>query len=417
MLRLLVLALTCGQLASALRLKLPPAHIEPTSSSRNHFEVKAMPKIDLNGPLDGALKPIQKLIDQGLEFSAGESDPMDLGAYTGIHHPMPAADRIRLLNMNTWYGGNMVLGGTQMIANAIDASNPHLVVLQEIPVIKHLQLALAAKGKMYHIQSGKGDVALLSKWPIEKVEAVPGADDSIAAYHINWPWGKLVVGAAHLDWEHFSPAMARGYDPTAMLLTRYDKMEKAFTSGDPAAVQAMLLADDNSKRGPQIQAWINYAKTLPKEAAVILSGDFNEPSHLDWTTSTSKDFDHNGLVVPWRRSQMLSWAGFRDSYREKFPDPKTHPGMTWPAHAFGEKNTGWTPGADERERVDFVYHNDKLTTVDAGLMGGNNYWVRGGLDKLAHTQDNYPMDLLPWPSDHKGLFVEFTVVPQKHQKW
>jgi endonuclease/exonuclease/phosphatase family metal-dependent hydrolase len=406
----LLLILTCSQ---ALKLKLPPADeqkIRVTSAKKNHFEVKPVPKMD--GGL-GFADPVQKLMNQAMEYADGASEPMDILSNAGLHHPVPAADRIRMLSMNTWYGGGMVRDGTGMIANAIDFANPHLVVLQEIPILRHLQLALASKGKMYHIQSGVGDVALLSKWPIEKVEAVPGSDDGIAAFHVKWPWGKLVVGAAHLDWEHFSPAMVRGYDPSTMLVTRYDKLEKPIHQ-EKSAVEQILKADDNSKRGPQVQAWINYAKTLPKDAAQILAGDFNEPSHMDWTDKTKDTFDHHGLTIPWRRSQLLQWAGFQDSYREKFPDPVTHPGITWPAHAFGEKNTGWTPGADERERVDFVYHNNHLKTADAGLMGGNNYWVGGELfqPKPWH-KDNYPMDLLPWFSDHKGLFVEFNVVTEK----
>lgn len=38
---------------------------------------------------------------------------------------------------------------------------------------------------------------------------------------------------------------------------------------------------------------------------VILGGDFNEPSHLDWTEATKDMRDHYGLVVPWDVSVML----------------------------------------------------------------------------------------------------------------
>lgn len=54
---------------------------------------------------------------------------------------------------------------------------------------------------------------------------------------------------------------------------------------------------------------------------VILGGDFNEPSHLDWTEETKGLWDHNGAVVDWVCSKLLYEAGFRDAYRVKYPNP------------------------------------------------------------------------------------------------
>jgi len=394
----LLLTMACGQFAvlPAMHLKLPPA-------KPKHFEVKPVPNhLSLQDSIDDLLTGTNELLNK----NGVDPEITDFAAYFGLHHPLPDEDKIRLLNMNTWYGGNMVAGGTQMIADTIDYTNPHIVVLQEVPFAKHLQVALAAKGKMYHVREGAEDVAVLSKWPISAVEAVPGTDQSIVAYHMAFPWGKLVVGAMHLDYEHYGGALARGYDPNQMLITRYNRMEQKETN-----VASILAEDDRSKRGPQIQAWINYVSALPKETAVILAGDANEPSHLDWTSGAKDSYDHNGLAIPWRRSQMLAAAGFHDSYREKHPNPISHPGHTWPAHAWGERNTAWSPSADERERIDFVYHNRRLQATSAGIMGGRYYWKKGVLEKHGEeAQDEYPMDLLPWMSDHKGLLFEYRIM-------
>eukprot|EP00567_Pseudictyota_dubia_P013192 CAMPEP_0197437152 /NCGR_PEP_ID=MMETSP1175-20131217/4450_1 /TAXON_ID=1003142 /ORGANISM="Triceratium dubium, Strain CCMP147" /LENGTH=82 /DNA_ID=CAMNT_0042966601 /DNA_START=23 /DNA_END=267 /DNA_ORIENTATION=- len=81
-------------------------------------------------------------------------------------------------------------------------------------------------------------------------------------------------------------------------------------------------------------------------------GDFNEPSTLDWTQDTAHLADHNGLVYPWDTTERLKQHGFVDSYRELYPNPKTHPGFSWPAAAQGvgetARKTDWIKGADER---------------------------------------------------------------------
>ena len=53
---------------------------------------------------------------------------------------------------------------------------------------------------------------------------------------------------------------------------------------------------------------------------IIMGGDFNEPSHLDWQADTKDLWDHNGAIIHWDCSMMLSKAGFKDAYREKFPN-------------------------------------------------------------------------------------------------
>lgn len=53
--------------------------------------------------------------------------------------------------------------------------------------------------------------------------------------------------------------------------------------------------------------------------SVVIGGDFNEPSHLDWQSDTKDLWDHNGAIVNWDCSLMLQRAGFKDTYRENIP--------------------------------------------------------------------------------------------------
>ena len=68
-------------------------------------------------------------------------------------------------------------------------------------------------------------------------------------------------------------------------------------------------------------------------------------------------YDHAGLVVEWTVTRLLEEAGFRDAYREVWPDPLACPGFTYPAWIDGVDplRVTWTPRADERERIDYVF--------------------------------------------------------------
>lgn len=317
--------------------------------------------------------------------------------------------QVSLLSINTWHEGTKVQGGFQMLVNIIATANPHVVVLSEVfnyygIFYSRLQSALAAKGKIYHGAQGVGDTALLSLFPISKVENV---FSTIVAYHLSAPW-PLVVCAAHLDWSHYAPVMPRGYYPNAFVNGKYQEIGYPVTD-----VHSLLNENAASQRGPAIQAFLSWVKFLGA-TPVILAGDFNECSHLDWTQETARERDHNGAAPAWPHSLMLANAGFQDTWRELYRDPKTYPGTTWPSKAEGVGNTGWAPKADERDRIDFVYHNNALKATDVRLAGTPFSWIRGEM-KYNPWFDPFLISTLglPWPSDHRGLYAEFTLAKPK----
>ncbi|MDH6279589.1 hypothetical protein [Prescottella agglutinans] len=56
----------------------------------------------------------------------------------------------------------------------------------------------------------------------------------------------------------------------------------------------------NSASGRPAVIWAFLADAAAEQAegrAVITGGDFNEPSHLDWTAATRDMVDHNGVVA------------------------------------------------------------------------------------------------------------------------
>ena len=60
-----------------------------------------------------------------------------------------------------------------------------------------------------------------------------------------------------------------------------------------------------------------------------MTGDYNTPSHLDWTAAADAVRDDIHYPVAWPVTEALQRAGFRDTYRVVHPDPVATPGITW----------------------------------------------------------------------------------------
>ncbi|AYY13785.1 hypothetical protein EF847_14865 [Actinobacteria bacterium YIM 96077] len=98
-----------------------------------------------------------------------------------------------------------------------------------------------------------------------------------------------------------------------------------------------LVASDHARR--QEMARIILDERLPAyvtdDAPVLLGGDFNTQTHLDWTGASSSAPRHAGLVLEWPVTRMFADAGFTDTFRAAHPDVARHPGRTWaPGHSF-----------------------------------------------------------------------------------
>lgn len=140
----------------------------------------------------------------------------------------------------------------------------------------------------------------------------------------------------------------------------------------------------------------NMLEVYNAEVPVILAGDFNEPSHLDWTESMRSA--HCGHAVEWELSKEMEAFGFSDLYRIVHQNPQTHPGVTWSTvQKFGDGNEIDEKTPEPQDRIDFIF-----------FMGGT---LRGV--ECATYQGNGPNSPHPnvfennWPSDHYGVYGDF----------
>ena len=168
-----------------------------------------------------------------------------------------------------------------------------------------------------------------------------------------------------------------------------------------------------SQRDEAVQLILKDAEMEHKKKnIVIIGGDFNEPSHRDWISDTKNMFDHNGLIVPWHNSIALEHAGFKDAYREKYPNPITHPGFTFPAFNkdIDIKKLIWAAGADERDRIDFIYYlPQRRLKLQAISILGPSASVLNSMPVEENSSDTFITPQKIWPTDHKAVLATFRV--------
>lgn len=138
-------------------------------------------------------------------------------------------------------------------------------------------------------------------------------------------------------------------------------------------------------RREEFQDLLKDLHSLIKDEEIILVGDFNEPSHLDWTSEAASQGLNFGLEINWPISFNLESIGMIDAYRQQFSNPISHPGLTW------------TPFQSENEvhdRIDYIYYSGRLELNEVSIVGP---------DYLSDIVIDY------YESDHRAIFSKFII--------
>lgn len=317
-------------------------------------------------------------------------------------------ENFKVLQFNIWQEGVMVKGGFDAVADEIIRSDADFVTLSEVRNYHDTRFcdriveALKQRGKTYY-SFYSYDSGLLSRYPItDSVTIYPEEGDRGSIYKAVTKIGNTEVAlyTAHLDYRNCAYYDVRGYDGN-----NWSRREPVI---DPDSI---LYMNRLSVRDDAIRCFLQEAeKDRAAGRIVLLGGDFNEPSHLDWTESTKDIRDHQGVVVPWDVSTLLAQAGYKDAYREIFPDPLTHPGFTFPADCkdIDVAKLVWSPEADDRDRIDFIMFDPQggLSVTDVVLVGPKGDILRG--ERVTEqTADPIVEPLGIWPTDHKAVLATF----------
>ena len=315
---------------------------------------------------------------------------------------------LKVLQMNIWHEGTQVKGGFEAIADEIVRLDADIVLFSEIrnyhgkKFMPRILKALEEKGGDYNGEHSEfGDVSVVTKHKILEHHPIKVSGNSLSKTLVEVDGKVVAVYSCHLDYTHDATFLPRGYDGNS-----WRKLDGPVT--DVAEIQKMSLA---STRGEGIREVIADAeKENEKGHIVIIGGDFNEASHLDWNEKTKDLFDHHGTVIPWECSNELVNKGYKDAYREVYPNPVTHPAFTFPSDNkdVAVKRLAWAPESDERCRLDYVYYmpHKKLKVKDAAIVGPDSSILRGQRAKET-SKDKFITPLGAWPSDHKAMWVVF----------
>lgn len=281
--------------------------------------------------------------------------------------PISFATTLTVMSFNIENGGAQV--DFNKVVEAIRIGNADVVGVQEVEEnIKKLADALQWP---YYDKT----LSIVSRYPI-----IHPAKSDIKYVFIEVAPGKMVaIGNMHLPDEPYGPNM--------------------INAGKSVAA---ALENERITRLPSALPFLNKLAVLAKNGMpVFLTGDFNSPSHLDWTKKSANVTHHHGKSVPWNVTKMASELGFKDSYRLAHPDTKKFLGYTWPAgRPFLTNNIDhFNPSAtDLPDRIDFVLFGGAARVIQSNII---------------REPSNRPSErhVSPWPSDHAAVASTFEVTP------
>ena len=247
-----------------------------------------------------------------------------LGMFTSCSEQQKE-QHLTVLSWNIWHGGHSKTYGQKACDGIIG-------VLKKSQADVILMVA-DSLGYNYHLISD--NLCIYSRYPIVKKYAFP---DQIGTFNFGGVEIDMDGTPVRLfdTWIHYLPDMR---------LVPTDKTE-----------EEILAWDDAGTRDEEIRKILSVLKPMIAEAdsiPLIMGGDFNSHSHLDWTEATKDLYNHGGAVVNWTVSKEMEAANFKDSFREINPDPVKNIGTTWLTDADSLETV------NRQDRIDFIYYQGK----------------------------------------------------------
>lgn len=293
--------------------------------------------------------------------------------------PTPTGD-LRIMVWNVQRGANNFDQGAEKTQAWITAAKPDIVLMQESYDIDGdrptLGRWIAEQEGWNAYQHTSPHLCIISLHPIEKTFF--HADWHGVGAQIKTPKGSLVAYSTWIDYRAYTPQALRD-NPD---ISDEDLLAKETTESD---------------RLTQTKAIVQHLKDqnhLTGDLPLLVGGDWNCPSHLDWTDDTAKAnrFRRN---LPLPVSLHMAENGFVDVFRTVHPNPVNRPGITWSPLYRGTLETPETS-----DRIDRLYlHKAKspktLTPVGAFTL------------PLKWEDNNIEQKDRQFPSDHGAVIFDF----------
>ena len=269
---------------------------------------------------------------------------------------------LRVMTFNIWYGGEQV--SFAQTAEVIRFAHPDLIGIQE----PDGNLRLLANAAGYSFVDEKRNI--ISGYPLFD----PDTNDRSYPYTLVLVRPGRIVAFANV---HLTSS------PSGPDLVREGKSPQE------------VLATEERVRLPEVEPYVKaLVDVMARGIPVFFAGDFNSPSHLDWTKQAAAVRSQIRFPVEWPVTRAIADAGLRDSYREVHSDPVRTPGLTWtPGYPHP-----WVKADELHDRIDMIWSGGNTTTVESKIIGeGKNPAVDIAVN--------------PYPSDHRAVVSAFRVVP------
>ncbi len=262
---------------------------------------------------------------------------------------------MRTMVWNIWHGGRRYGKhvGVERVIETIVEAQPDVVGLIET----YGSGEIIADALGYHFYLISSNLSIMSRFPIK---------ETIKAFR-PFNFGGLVLDLGNskelmfLDtWLHYLPDYGDSI------------IEKKLPEDE-------LIKEEKKTRHAEVKQILKEIEPITNDILVVMVGDFNVGSHLDWTDQTKSI--HFNYTVNWPVSIAMEKAGFKDSYRELHINPLLDPGLTWTPRA----STSSTKYG-LRDRIDYIYYKGTLKPIESKVI------------------DYHP---IMFPSDHAAVITTF----------
>ncbi|WP_280744753.1 MULTISPECIES: endonuclease/exonuclease/phosphatase family protein [unclassified Parabacteroides] len=270
------------------------------------------------------------------------------------------------MSFNIWLGGGK---SVQETARVILESKADIVGIQESSRDDVNTAINIADSLGWYSYASTGSPTIISKFAI--------TDTSTYGHGV-----KIQIDEKYFVWMFNIHLMYCPYEP-------YQLNGIHYCGGPLLNTAAEAIASARNTRGKEVAEIILDMKEAQKEGyPLFLTGDFNEPSCLDWTEKSAKA----GLCkmpVSWPSTfDFMYQADMKDSYRMLYPDETANPGYTWTPLPESESYT------EVLDRIDFVFFWGNIHPVKSEIVGEVN-----------PASD---IQFANYPSDHRAVISTFT---------
>ena len=305
-------------------------------------------------------------------------------------------EQLRLMTWNIWgrlnqapqYIINNKTARRRTIDNIIESNADIIAMVETYGSAQEIAEALDFH---YYTPSAQANLAIFSRYPLSK----PGTPSLLSS-------GSFIGVTAELP----GGSKVRIYDIWLTSAGRHIVKIK-----DEELLDLEFCAGDDIRHA-QLQEFLGHSdlgKFLADEdMLIIVAGDFNSVSHLDYTAKTKSQNLNFGRILPIKASIAMEQSGFIDSYRFVHPKITSETlGYTWTTVGRGftyEEEEGFVPVEKNPEpeyqdpyaRIDFIYCRGKRIKPVAAQT-------------ITHHVSNKTRSFPEFPSDHAAVVTTFEV--------